>query len=180
MRKTILYIAMSLDGYIADKNGSVDWLAGQDEETENEDTYSQFIKDIDTVVMGWNTYAQVRKELSPEKWPYENLTSYIITHRNEESTEKIRFVRKDPCELITGLRKMQGKNIWICGGAGIIQPLIKRNLIDEYHISIIPTILGDGIPLFGKRETEIQLQLKYTKTYNGITELAYEKREHRR
>lgn len=58
--------------------------------------------------------------------------------------------------------------------------MIKRNLIDEYHISIIPTILGDGIPLFRKRETEIQLQLKYTKTYNEITELAYEKREHRR
>ncbi len=93
MRKIILYIAVSLDGYIADKNGSVNWLAGQDEEAENEDTYSEFIKDIDAVVMGWNTYAQVSRELSPEKWPYENLTSYIVTHRNEKSTEKIRFVR---------------------------------------------------------------------------------------
>ena len=72
---------------------------------------------------------------------------------------------------------MQGKNIWICGGAGIIQLLIKGNLIDEYYISVIPTILGDGIPLFGKRETEIQLQLKYTRTYNGITELVYIRRE---
>ena len=177
MRKTILYIAMSLDGYIADKNGSVDWLTGQGTDEENVDTYSEFIKDIDTVVMGWNTYAQVITELSPGKWPYENLTSYIITHRNEKPAEKIRFVREDPCELIMRLRKMQGKNIWICGGAGIIQPLIKGNLIDEYYISIIPAILGDGIPLFGKRETEIQLQLKYTRTYNGITELVYVRRE---
>ena len=59
MRKTILYIAMSLDGYIADKNGSVDWLTGQGTDEENVDTYSEFVKDIDTVVMGWNTYAQV-------------------------------------------------------------------------------------------------------------------------
>lgn len=58
MRKTILYIAMSLDGYIADENGGVDWLAGQDAGGENADTYSEFIKRIDTVVMGWNTYAQ--------------------------------------------------------------------------------------------------------------------------
>ena len=58
MRKTILYIAMSLDGYIADENGGVAWLAGQDAGEENADTYSEFIKRIDTVVMGWNTYAQ--------------------------------------------------------------------------------------------------------------------------
>ena len=168
---------MSLDGYIADKNGSVDWLTGQGTDEENVDTYSEFVKDIDTVVMGWNTYAQVITELSPGKWPYENLTSYIITHRNEKPAEKIRFVREDPCELIMRLRKMQGKNIWICGGAGIIHPLIKGNLIDEYYISVIPAILGDGIPLFGKRETEIQLQLKYTRTYSGITELVYIRRE---
>ena len=176
MRKIILYIAMSLDGYIANKNGSVDWLAGQDEETKNEDTYSEFIKDIDTVVMGWNTYAQIRRELSPEKWPYENLTSYIVTHRNEDSTEKIKFVREDPCELSVYLKETPGKNIWICGGRCIIQPLIRKNLIDEYHISVIPTILGDGIPLFGKREKVIQLRLKHTKVYNGITELVYIRR----
>ena len=176
MRKIILYIAVSLDGYIADKNGSVDWLAGQDEETENEDTYSEFIKDIDTVVMGWNTYAQIRMELSPEKWHYENLTSYVITHRNEDSTEKIKFVREDPCELSVYLKETPGKNIWICGGRCIIQPLIRKNLIDEYHISVIPTILGDGIPLFGKIERVIQLRLKHTKVYNGITELVYIRR----
>ena len=81
MRKVILYIAMSLDGYIADKNGGVDWLSGQGAEGAEEGTYSEFIKGIDTVVMGWNTYVQVKTELSPEIWPYEELTSYVITHR---------------------------------------------------------------------------------------------------
>ena len=176
MRKTILYIAMSLDGYIADENGGVDWLAGQDAGEENADTYSEFIKRIDTVVMGWNTYVQVKTELSPEIWPYEELTSYVITHRNEKSTDNIKFVGEEPCELIARLKEMPGKDIWICGGSSIIQPLIRENLIDEYRISVIPTILGDGILLFGKRETELQLWLKETKMYNGITEIVYTRR----
>ena len=71
---------------------------------------------------------------------------------------------------------MQGKDIWICGGSSIIKPLIRENLIDEYHISLIPVILGDGIPLFGNGKREIKLRLKHTKTYNGITELVYIRR----
>ena len=59
MRKIVLFIAMSLDGYIAERNGNVDWLNGQNEKEETMDVYSDFIKDVDTVVMGWNTYYQV-------------------------------------------------------------------------------------------------------------------------
>lgn len=176
MRRVILYIAMSLDGYIADKNGGVDWLSGQDAEGAEEGTYSEFTQGIDTVVMGWNTYAQVKTELSPEIWPYEELTSYVITHRNEKSTDNIKFVGEEPCELIARLKEMSGKDIWICGGSSIIQPLICENLIDEYRVSVIPTILGKGISLFGNRETELQLRLKETKMYNGIVELVYTRR----
>ena len=176
MRKVILYIAMSFDGYIADKNGGVAWLAGQDAEVADEGTYSEFVQGIDTVVMGWNTYAQVRTELSPEIWPYEEVESYVITHRNEKSTGNIKFVREEPCELTVRLKEMPGKDIWICGGSSIIQPLVRENLIDEYRVSIIPTILGDGIPLFGDRETELHLRLNKTMMYNGIAEFVYTRR----
>ena len=67
MRKVVLFIAMSLDGYIADRNGGVYWLSGEDENAENDDTYLSFVKDVDTVIMGWNTYHQVVEELSPSE-----------------------------------------------------------------------------------------------------------------
>lgn len=173
MRKVILFIAMSLDGYIADKHGRVDWLNGQNEHEENMDTYSTFIKDVDAVIMGWNTYHQIVTELSPEEWVYADLTSYVITHKELQSTDKIIFTQKDPCSIVNELKQKQGENIWICGGADIIQQLIKADLIDEYDISVIPTILGSGVRLFEKNSDEIKLKLIHTQTYNGITELFY-------
>lgn len=176
MRKVILFIAMSLDGYIADRNGNVDWLNGQNEKEENMDVYSNFIKDVDTVVMGWNTYYQVVTELSPTEWVYDELRSYVITHRKLSSTNKIIFTDKDPCDVVNELKQKQGKNIWICGGANLIQQLIEKDFIDEYYISVIPTILGSGISLFGSTPKEIKLKLVHTQTYNGITDLVYTRR----
>lgn len=167
-----MYIAMSLDGYIADKYGRVDWLSGHGD-GENVDTYSEFIKDVDTVVMGWNTYNQITTELSPNEWVYGQLTSYIITHRALPSTDNIKFVSDDPCGIVKRLKEENGKTIWICGGGNIIQPLMQDGLIDEYHISVIPTILGSGIRLFGEFPNEIKLKLVRTQVYNGITELVY-------
>ena len=175
MRKIVLFIAMSLDGYIADKDGKVDWLNGQSSNEENLDTYSVFIKNVDTVVMGWNTYHQIVTELSPEEWAYDELTSYIITHRELPSTNKLIFTN-NTCAIVNQLKQEQGKNIWICGGANIIQQLIQADLIDEYYISVIPTILGSGIRLFGKIPREIKLELVHTQTYNGITDLVYKGR----
>lgn len=173
MRKVVLFIAMSLDGYIADKNGNVDWLSGESKNEDNINTYSMFIKDVDTVVMGWNTYHQIETELSPSEWVYDNLTSYVITHRELSSTNKIIFTQKSTCDIVNELKQEQGKKIWICGGADIIQQLIKEDLIDEYYISVIPTILGSGIRLFETNPKEIKLKLVRTQTYNGITELIY-------
>lgn len=176
MRKIVLFIAMSLDGYIADCNGNVDWLNGQNEKEENMDVYSNFIKDVDTVIMGWNTYHQVVTELSPTEWVYDELTSYVITHRKLPSTNKIIFTEKAPWDVVNELKQKQGKNIWICGGANMIQQLVEKDFIDEYYISVIPTILGSGISLFGNTSKEIKLKLVHTQTYNGITDLVYTRR----
>ena len=99
MRKVILYIAMSLDGYIADSSGKVDWLEGQDGKA-MVDTYTAFAAGVDTVVMGWNTYHQIATELSPGVWSYAGMTCYVVTHRDLSDAEGIRFVREDPRELL--------------------------------------------------------------------------------
>ena len=74
------------------------------------------------------------------------------------------------------LKTKEGKGIWICGGADIVQQFVQNNLIDEYYISVIPTILGSGIRLFGTLPNEIKLNLISTQTYNGIVELIYTRR----
>lgn len=176
MRKVILFIAMSLDGYIADRDGKVDWLQGQEPDGDDMTGYDEFIKDVDTVIMGWNTYHQVAVELSPERWLYKDLTSYVMTHREVPAAEGIHFINGDVCELVQSLKEEEGKNIWICGGAGVIHPLVRERLIDRFHISIIPTILGNGIRLFEDADSGIELRLMKTDSYNGITDLVYEYR----
>lgn len=176
MRKVILYIAMSLDGYIADKQGGVAWLNGQEKEGEKYDSYSEFIKDMDTVILGWNTYHQIVTELSPKKWVYADLKSYVITHKKGLSKENIVFTERAPSEIIKQLKKEQGKGIWICGGASIAQQLMQDDLIDEYYISVMPTILGSGIRLFDKESIEIQLKLIDTHEVNGMIDLIYKRR----
>ena len=175
MRNIILYIAMSLDGYIADENGGVDWLSGQDPEDKSESSYPEFVQSIDTVIMGWETYHQVITELSPREWVYEELMTYVITHREEASSEKIRFIHESPSALIRNLKEMDGKDIWICGGASIAWQLMRDGLIDRFYISVIPVILGDGIRLFEKTEKRLELKLLEIRSWNGITELRYER-----
>lgn len=176
MRKVVLFIAMSLDGYIADSDGKVDFLTGQGDDSENIDVYSEFIKDIDTVIMGYNTYYQVVTELSPDKWVYDDLKTYVITHKKLSSSDKICFTDESPTDLVRALKQKNGKDIWICGGAEIVQQLMRDDLIDEYYISVIPTVLGVGVRLFGELPQECKLTLIKTQSYNGITDLVYRRR----
>ena len=104
------------------------------------------------------------------------MKSYGITHREELSTDKIIFTQENPCDVVNILKRKPGKNIWICGGANIARQLMRSDLIDVYHIAIIPTILGSGARLFEEIGREIKLKLIDTQIYNGITELVYERR----
>lgn len=176
MKKVSLFIAMSLDGYIADSKGSVNWMSGHGNDDDNYDAYSEFVKDIDTVIMGWNTYHQIVTELSPDEWVYNDLATYVVTHNPKTSSDKIRFTNESPVELVKKLREESGRGIWICGGADLIQQLVKGNVIECYYITVIPTILGSGIRLFENADHEIKLKLLKTQSYNGMTDLIYTKR----
>lgn len=176
MRKVILFIAMSLDGYIADKNGNVDWLVGQDPRQDDLDTYTSFIESVDTVIMGYKTYDQIVSVLSPDVWVYEDLKSYVFTHKSIPSTHHIHFINDDVCQFVKELRKEEGKDIWICGGANIIQQLLQNDMIDEYIITIIPTILGKGISLFSTLQDEMKLEVKDVQERNGIVQINYQRK----
>ncbi len=178
MREIVLYIAISLDGYVADSKGGVAWLNGDGSKPENMGTYGDLMNSIDTVVMGYSTYNQIITELSPDTWVYAGLQSYVFTHRDIESNSDEIVITSQPIEELLALLKQEsGKNIWICGGASIANQVIKSGLVDRYHIAIIPTILGDGIRLFENYDSELQLKLVDTVKYNGIVECVYTPRK---
>ena len=151
-RKVILYISQSLDGFIADSKGNVDWILGNNKEYLSDYGYETFIKDIDTVILGYNTYSQIRNELSPDNWVYKDLKSYVLTSKEIKDTSNIRYVNMNIKELINKLQKEEGKNVWICGGANLVNQCVKEDLIDEYQITTVPLILGNGIRLFEKKQ----------------------------
>lgn len=175
-RDIILYIATSLDGYIAKNDGSVDWLLGESSNLNIDNGYNEFYSSIDTVVMGRTTYEQVINELSPDIWVYEGKKCYVATSVKRQSNEKVEFVSEDITKFIKGLKSQEGKDIWLVGGGKLIDQFIKKDLIDKYIITIIPTILGYGIPLFIGENPEIKLKLIETKTIDGMVEITYIKR----
>ncbi len=177
MRKIHIYVAMSLDGYLADSNGGVSFLEGDGSDKDNAGSYPSFIESVDTIILGNTTYKQIVEELSPDKWVYEGKKTYIVNHSSNENIHGERIFTTEALDaLIQRLKAEKGKNIWICGGASIINQVIELSLADMFTISIIPTILGNGIKLFDKINFETKLKLKSTKAYNGIVDLEYELR----
>jgi dihydrofolate reductase len=176
-REVILYIAASLDGYIAEADGSIDFLGGGAEVVEAETNYQELMKKIDTVVMGRTTYDQVVNELSPEHYPYEEQNSYIITSHPEKNHEKITFTDQEPAALIKQLQAEDGKAIWIVGGSSIITPLVAANLIDTYIITTIPVILGRGVPLFRAFNGAVSVKAEQVELKNGMIYSTYSRCE---
>jgi len=164
MGKIILYIASSLDGYIARENGDVDWLP-----INTDSGYDNFYKSIDTVIMGKKTYDQI---LTFGDYPYKGKKSYVFT-RNDSLTkdENVEFVSNVE-EFSRNLVSSKG-NIWLVGGSELFSAFLEHKLVDEIILSIIPTVLGKGIPLFQNINQEANLKLIKTTEYSGFVELTY-------
>lgn len=177
MRRTVLYISLSLDGFIADSQGGVDWLGGEREDYPGDYGYAAFEETVDTVVMGRTTYDQITTQLSPEVWPYPGLQCYVLTHRPAESRPGVTFLSAPVAELIRSLREGAGKDLWICGGGAVARQLIQADLIDVYWLSVLPILLGDGVPLFQKGGPAIPLHLVRTRQENGVLECVYVRRK---
>ena len=164
-KKVILYIATSLDGYIARKNGSVDWLAKY-ENTEEDYGYGEFLNSVGIVVLGNTTYQQF-------KAPYPNKKCYVFSRKNTGKEDNITFVNNSVKDFLDDLN--ENERVWLVGGADIAKEFLKNNLIDEFIITVIPTVLGKGIPLFGEGCGEHQLKLQDLRKYDsGVIQIFYQ------
>lgn len=173
MKKIILYIATSLDGYIAKPNDDLSFLSVVDKEGEDYG-YFDFIKSVDTVIEGRKTYDWIMKQV-PE-YPHADKKSYIITRTAKEAIGNTTFYTGNLKDLITELKNKEGKDVFIDGGAQLVNSLLKDNLIDEFIISIIPILVGNGIKLFEDGRPEQKLTLINTKSYEtGLVQMHYKK-----
>lgn len=172
-RKIILNLAISLDGYIASEDGGFDWIVGDGYgivDTEEKHDFQKFVDEIDVVVMGRQCYEQgMHKD-------YAKKTVYVATSQNLEDYDNVHFMSGDIVNVILEEKKKEGKNIFLFGGGVVIDPFIKADVIDEYIIGIIPTILGKGRRLFLENNPKIDLKLTHKLVDDGIILMRYEKR----
>src|SRR5690606_25069481 len=176
MRKLSLFIATSLDGYIAKTNNDLSFLKLVEKEGEDYG-YAAFTANIDTLILGRKTYDYVLKEIGSDYYDNGQRDVYVITRTERPSIGRTIFYSGSLKELIQRLKSEKGKNIYCDGGAEIINELLMQDLIDEFIISVIPILLGNGIRLFKDGRPEQQLELLNTKTFDtGLTQLYYRRK----
>ncbi len=167
MRKIVLFIASSLDGYIARPQGEIDWLF-----TDEDYGYSDFFKSIDMILMGRKTYEQI---LTFGEYPYHEKKSYVLTRNLNLSAEQDVVIVTNLDSLVNELRLLDGKNIWLVGGSVLIHDCLEKHLINEIILSIHPIVLGEGIPLFANPTTATDLRLTGCQAYSsGLVQLSYD------
>lgn len=169
-RKNVLYIAVSLDGMIAREDGSIDWL--DEFEGEGDNGYSAFYQTVDTVILGRSTYEHV-KILIPV-FPYQDKTCYVFTRTpGSYQDEHVTFINEGAKAFTDRLKLDKGLNIWIAGGAELVNAFMKEDAIDEFIITVIPVVLGSGIPLFHELTNETKLRLIGMKQFGQAVQLHY-------
>lgn len=174
-RKLILYISSSMDGYIAKPNDDLSFLEMVQKEGEDYG-YHDFIKTVDTVILGRKTYDWVMKQVAT--FPHADKETYIITRTEKLKTGNINFYNGNLKDLVLGLKKEQGKNIFCDGGAEVVNELLQDGLIDEFIISIIPVLVGNGTRLFQDGRPEQKLELISSKQFDtGLIQLHYKTAE---
>jgi dihydrofolate reductase len=171
--KISVYIATSLDGFIARKNGDIDWLPAADDSGEDYG-YKEFISSIDLLVMGRHTYEKV---LTFETWPYLDKKVIVLSSGNprlpKERADKVEVLNQTPRDLLKTLTGKGARHVYLDGGK-TIQLFLKEGLVDELTITTIPVLIGEGLSLFGPLNQDIKFQLTDSKYFkNGFVQSKY-------
>jgi dihydrofolate reductase len=173
MRKVILYIAASLDNFIATTEGGVDWLNDPEFVLPDEDYgYTDLYRAIDTTLMGYNTYRFIVDQDVP--FPYPEKKNYVFSRAHaHEDNEFVEFIQYDISGFVRELKQAEGAGIWLVGGGQINTWLLKDDLIDEVILTLVPITLGEGIPLFHGRSRAVKFGLRDCKHFeSGLVQLA--------
>lgn len=173
-RKIIIYIAASLNNKIADQEGSVEWLETIPHQEGEDYGYQNFYNTIDTTIMGYATYAQVKGW--GIEWPYKDRKNYVVTSKADRETDEfVEFISEKPIDYFKNLKEEEGKDIWLVGGGQLNKLFLNAGLVDEIIVHIMPIILNGGIDMFVGVPEQKVLELASTKTYDsGVMELKYE------
>jgi dihydrofolate reductase len=167
-----VYIAVSLDGYIAGRNDALDWLEKLPNPTQSDFGWAAFMTGIDAVVIGRRTWETV---MNAPVWPYEKpvfVLSTTLKDLPEELRGKAELANESPRDLVARLAKRGFHDLYIDGGR-TIQGFLREDLIDELIITWVSVVLGDGIPLFGSLEKQLDLKLKTSEVLNEYLVKSY-------
>ncbi len=175
-RKIIVEVATSADGYIARSDGNVDWL---NRRARLDYGMGKFYRTIDTILMGRKTYdwalAYQKKSGSKTSFFDQNVDNYIFSRKPPKKVAPgVEFVSEPVKAFARRLRAKPGKHIWMMGGGELIASFLDAGEIDEFHINVIPVLIGKGIPLIAPRHRDINLRLVTSKKYpDGVVRLHY-------
>ncbi len=170
MRKVVLGLGISLDGYIARRDGSVDFLF-----MPKDYSMAPFFKTIDTTIMGRKTWEVARKMGGSSG--ASSMTSYVMSGSQPPGERgAVIFTNQTPAALIAQIRKQRGKDIWLMGGGELARDFLKADLVDELYLGVVPVLLGDGLPLFPIGFPQRDFALLENKTFSrGLLALKYKR-----
>jgi len=181
--RVTIHMAASLDGFIARKDGRVDWLETADEfaggATLAPDFVEAFLKSIDCYVMGSRTYeTALGFEAKGFGWAYGDKPVFVLTRRDlPRSRDTVEFYAGDLARLVNERLRPRFRSIWFAGGGEVAGECLRLGLADEVRYSILPVLIGDGIRFFERLDRDVPLHLAEVKAYkNGMVELCYEVR----
>lgn len=172
MARIVYYVAASLDGFIADAAGGVDWLPSAES---GDCGYADFYAGVEALLMGRRTYDQV---LSFGEWPYPGKPAYVFTHSPpNDCPPDVQFVRGSAVDFRQDIGARHSGTVWLVGGADLADRFRQSGLIDEYRVFVIPTILGQGVTLFSGSGSHTLLELDSVRTHvDGVVQLCYRPR----
>ena len=183
--RVTIHMVASLDGFIARKDGRVDWLDTHDEfpagHTMDAAAIEAFLDTIDCYVMGSRTYeTALRFEAQGLGWSYGDKPTFVLTSRDLPRTrDSVEFYSGDLAQFVNGRLRSAFRSIWFVGGGAVSTECLRLGLADEVRYSVVPILIGDGIAFFQKFDRDIPLHLAEARAYrNGMVELRYEVRRH--